>query len=242
MLQKQVQTLFIQDIGNVILQRSSRAQTLRIRISAKEGIIVVLPSHLSENIAIRFINEKKKWIQKSLQRQVKIQKQQTIFNESTLFKTRMHKLYLLKHDKNTIKSLVSGDKIIVWYPDYAQVEDSRIQRIIRKAILEAWRVEARKYLPARTAELARQHNYRYNKITIKNNKTRWGSCSASNNINLNLQLMRLPDRLIDYIILHELTHTIYKNHQKTFWKRMESVFPGARKLDKELNTYHLEYW
>ena len=241
-MEKSVQSLVIEDIGTVFLKKSTRSRSLRIQVSRKEGITVFIPSFVTENMALRFIQEKKSWIQKSLQRQARLQNQQTIFHENTPFQTRMHTLHLLKQNKNTIKSVVSGDKIVVWYPSTAKVEDSRIQRIIRRAILEAWRVEARKYLPGRTAELARLNNFQYNKLTVKNTKTRWGSCSAVNNININLQLMRLPDHLIDYIILHELTHTVHKNHQKSFWNKLESILPGARKLDKELNKYHLEYW
>jgi predicted metal-dependent hydrolase len=54
--------------------------------------------------------------------------------------------------------------------------------------------------------------------------------------------MRLPDVLIDYVILHELNHTIHKHHQKAFWDSLEHILPGARRLDKALNKYHLEYW
>jgi hypothetical protein len=131
---------------------------------------------------------------------------------------------------------------MVWFPDHAPADHPKIQKVIRKAVVEAWRAEAKKYLPFRANELASRFNFRYNQLTVKNAKTRWGSCSASNNINLNLQLMRLPDRLIDYVILHELTHTVHKNHQRAFWNAMEDIFPGARKTDKELNNYHLEYW
>lgn len=241
-MQKTVQTFFIEEIGKVILKRSTRSRSLRIRVNWKEGVTVIMPPQISETTALRFVREKKNWIAHSLKRQEKIKKQSTVFNETSCFTTRSHTLHLLKHNKNTVKSIVSGNKIVVWYPAFADVEDSRIQLIIRRVILEAWRVEAKLYLPGRVALLAKQFNYKYNKLMVKNTKTRWGSCSAKNNINLNLQLMRLPNRLIDYIILHELTHTVHKNHHQTFWDRMESIVPGARKFDKELNTYHLEYW
>jgi predicted metal-dependent hydrolase len=108
--------------------------------------------------------------------------------------------------------------------------------------LEAWRVEARRILPERVKLLANKYQFRYAGLRIKNARTRWGSCSAKNNINLNLQLMRLPNRLIDYVILHELNHTVHKHHQKSFWLALEQILPGARMLDKELNKYHLDYW
>ena len=241
-MQKTIQTHILEDIGNVIFKRSTRSGTLRISINHKEGVTVIIPMHISENTALRFVYEKKNWIRESLKRQEHIRNQQTIFTENSNYSTRMHSLHMLRHEKNTVKSVVSGDKIVIWFPSFANATDTRIQTVVRRAITETWRIEAKRYLPERVAALAKKFNYSYNKISVKNTKSRWGSCSASNTINLNIQLMRLPDRLIDYIIVHELTHTVYKNHRQTFWKRMESILPGARKLDKELNKYHLEYW
>ena len=89
----------------------------------------------------------------------------------------------------------------------------------------------------KTVELAEKHNFKYKKVAIKNAKTRWGSCSYVNNINLSLHLMRLPDYLIDYVILHELVHTKIKNHSKDFWHFLDYVSGNAKKLDKELKDY-----
>jgi predicted metal-dependent hydrolase len=241
-VQSIVQTLLLEDIGEVKFKRSVRSRAIRIRVDHKEGVTVIMPVYSTEKNALRFVYEKKNWIRKSLKRQEDIRNQQTIFTETSIFTTRMHSLYMFRHNKNTVKSVVSGDKIVIWFPSYADVTDNRIQTVVRRAIFEAWRIEAKKYLPGRIAVLAKQFNYKYSNISLKNTKSRWGSCSATNNINLNIQLMRLSDRLIDYVILHELTHTQYKNHQQSFWNRMEAILPGARKLDKELNKYHLEYW
>ena len=104
------------------------------------------------------------------------------------------------------------------------------------------RQEGKTYLPARTAELARLHKFDFENVFVKHVKSRWGSCSSTNNINFNLHLMRLPERLIDYVILHELAHTVEKNHGPGFWKLLEKVCPGARKLDKELNQFHVDIY
>jgi len=191
---------------------------------------------------MKFLNDKKDWIQQSLKRQEKMKSQFTIFTHDCIYQTRMHTLHLQTHEKNTIKSVVADNKIIVWYPQHAEVTDERVQKIIRRAVQEAWRVEAKNILPQRVRELAIRYHLSFRNLTIKNAKTRWGSCSSQNNINLNLQLMRLPDELINYVILHELNHTRHRHHQKTFWSSLEQILPGARKLDKALNTYHLEYW
>ena len=233
---------FLEGLGKICIRKSPRARNIRIRVSADEGVMLIVPLHLPEAMAIRFALEKKDWINKSLNKRSNIRDQLTIFDENTNFNTRQRRLSIQQHEKGTIKSVVTRDRIMIWYPNYAKADDQRIQDVIRKAILESWRLEAKNFLPRRVSELAHMHNFKYNKLTVKNTKTRWGSCSTVNNINLNLQLMRLPDRLIDYVILHELVHTIVKNHQPEFWRKLESVLPGARRIDKELNRYHLNFW
>ena len=98
---------------------------------------------------------------------------------------------------------------------------------------------AKSYLSKRTDELSKKHGFKYNKVTIKNQKTRWGSCSGYNNISLNLQLTSLPSNLIDYVILHELVHTLIKNHSPLFWGSLDKYVGNARSLDKELKKYIL---
>ena len=101
------------------------------------------------------------------------------------------------------------------------------------------RDKARTILAARLAYLARQHGFRYNKVFIRNQKTRWGTCSSKNNISLNIQLMRLPQELQDYVILHELVHTRHKNHSKMFWAEMDKLVGDAKKLRKEMRKFRL---
>ncbi len=232
----------LEGIGAIRLRKSTKARYLRLKVDPKEGIVVVVPQYVPDSRAIQFVLQKKKWIEKSVKKQASLKIQHTLFTESSSFITRSHQLFLLKHPKKTIKSVVSGSKILVWYPEFAKVEDQRIQNFIRKTVEETWRIEAKKYLPVRANALAKKFDLQYKRISIKNAKTRWGSCSAANNINLNLQLMRLPDNLIDYVILHELMHTKEKNHQASFWKKFEEILPGARQLDKELNRYNLTFW
>ena len=96
---------------------------------------------------------------------------------------------------------------------------------------------ARRQLAGRLTELAQQHGFEYNRVFIRNQKTRWGSCSAKNNINLNLNLVRLPHELIDYILLHELVHTRVKNHGIRFWNELNTLMDDAKGLDRQLNRY-----
>ena len=102
------------------------------------------------------------------------------------------------------------------------------------------KTEARDILVGRLEEMAKIHNFKFARISIRNQKTKWGSCSAKNNINLNINLARLPDELRDYVILHELVHTRFKNHSKKFWAELDKVVGrSAKELSKKLRKYRL---
>ncbi len=99
------------------------------------------------------------------------------------------------------------------------------------------RREAEKVLQKRTQELASKHGFSYTGITIHNQKTLWGSCSVKNNISLNMQLARLPEDLIDYVILHELIHTRIKNHSRLFWQEVDRLVGNSKELRARLRNY-----
>lgn len=99
------------------------------------------------------------------------------------------------------------------------------------------RIEARKYLVKRLNELCGRNGFKYNRVFVKNQKTRWGSCSDKNNINLNINLVRLPDHLMDYVILHELVHTKIKDHSKLFWEELSKFVEDPKTIDKQLRQY-----
>ena len=105
--------------------------------------------------------------------------------------------------------------------------------------IEAMRAEAKRILPARLAELASLHSFKYNQVRIKHNVSNWGSCSRKGNINLNLNLVRVPEDLRDYVILHELCHLRHPNHGPEFHALLESLCPGHRQKEKELRRYKL---
>jgi len=91
------------------------------------------------------------------------------------------------------------------------------------AEIEALRRQAKAELPPRLAELAARYGFTYNKVTIKHNATNWGSCSSKGNINLNLSMMRLPEVLRDYILLHELCHLRHQDHGHAFHLLLEHL-------------------
>lgn len=98
------------------------------------------------------------------------------------------------------------------------------------------RQKARQILTTRLCALADRYGFKFNKIFLRNQKSRWGSCSAKNNINLNYKLMILPEELREYVILHELVHTRIKNHSPKFWVELSKYISDPKQRSKELRN------
>lgn len=94
-------------------------------------------------------------------------------------------------------------------------------------------------LAPRVEELARKHGFSYNRLKVRRMSTRWGSCSLKNNINLNTQVLRLPEALQEYVILHELVHTVHKNHSPSFWSTLSQTcgVENAKELNRQLKRF-----
>ncbi|ASB49212.1 M48 family metallopeptidase [Alkalitalea saponilacus] len=217
-------------IGNVSFQADRRCKRLSIRIKPLQGVSVLFPPGYSIKNAMAFVSEKKPWILKSMEKMAEHEGNFTIFNENTTFKTRSFSLKIEKAQREDVRLKLNRGILNVWYPYHIDVTSEPVQEAIRFGIEEALRMEAKRVLPARVHHFAAKHQFSYNHLFIKNLKSRWGSCSGVNNINLNLHLMRLPDHLIDYVILHELCHTIEKNHGSGFWNLMDQVTAGQAKI------------
>jgi len=142
-------------------------------------------------------------------------------------------------------SLEKAERIVHQKTAWIRKQQAKIQRVRRKygALWQDSRrlskAASRGKLVSRLHDLAAYHGFEYNKVFIRNQRTRWGSCSAKNNINLNLKLALLPDELIDYVILHELLHTRIKNHSHKFWAEMDRIVGDVKKYAKELKEYGL---
>jgi predicted metal-dependent hydrolase len=101
------------------------------------------------------------------------------------------------------------------------------------------RCQAQAVLPGELEQLAKEYGFRYKTVQIRKSKTRWGSCSSKGTIALSLFLMLLPHHLKEYVMLHELCHTIQMNHGPAFWALLDKCTHGkAKELRKELKTYH----
>jgi hypothetical protein len=228
-------------IGEIIVTKhpSSRRMTIKLRHGALPK--VVIPKLMPYETGYRFAVEKKQWIAEHLEKLANKPLSINYFNENDIFSTRYHKIHFKTHlGKNVISQKFEND-IYLKFPVDADFNSPAVQQLIRKYISNVLKQEAKIYLPKRVDFLAARHGFRYNKVAVKDVKSRWGSCSGKNNINLNIHLMRLPEHLSDFIILHELCHTIHKNHGEKFHQLMEQLTVNEKAFEKELKNYKIEF-
>jgi len=95
------------------------------------------------------------------------------------------------------------------------------------------------FVKSRVEYFSKLYRFEYNRILVKNQKTRWGSCSKKGNINFNYKIVFLPERLADYIIVHELCHTKELNHSKSFWNLVAEILPDYQELRREVKRISL---
>lgn len=217
-------------IGPVSFQRNRRSKNIKIRVKPDQSVHVSFPWYALSAEVVNFVNKNTAWI--ILQQQKMAAKKPELLAESVI-KTKLHTIEVKKGEK--LEAIRKNNQIEIFVDDF----ESEKSRLFVQSIIESiYRFEARKLLPGRLVELAQIYGFQFNKVGIRNNRRNWGSCSGRNNISLNLQMMKLPDELIDYILLHELVHTKIKNHGPLFWEKLDEITgKKARELAKKVRSY-----
>lgn len=180
---------------------------------------------------VRFVHSKQEWIAQHQQHSIAALAHGQLIGKS-------HRLYFEASPvAQKVTSRVSDTVVRVTHPVACAVSDSAVQTVAEKASIRALRAQAEQLLPGRLRELANLHGFEYRSIQIKQLTGRWGSCDSQRNIVLNLYLMQVPWTLIDYVLLHELTHTNILRHGPDFWSAMRHVLPDVQVRRKAIKAY-----
>lgn len=220
--------LFIDGIGEVKIFRRKGLKYLRISVGASGEVRLSVPWYVPKKTAIDYLNSKRDWLQ--------------------------------KHTKATRASVIKNGSLL-WGEDYLNIElseskrivsvesDNKLNLIIPKSYSREQKItkatkSIEKYLITKSEinitpilnNLANQFGFSYKSVRYKSLKSRWGSCDNNQNIVLNIGLIRLDEDLIEYVLVHELVHTKFLNHSKSFWDQVSNILPDFKVSRKMLRA------
>jgi predicted metal-dependent hydrolase len=212
----------------IVKRRSSRH--LRLRLTPDGQAVVSIPSWAPYKVGLEFARSRQSWIIQNL-------RQPSILANNQAIGKAHHLVFEAATSQPNITSRVKQTSVVIRYPVGLSPHDPKVQHVAKEASVRALRTQAENLLPQRLSDLARRNNFSYRRLDIKRLKGRWGSCDQRQNIVLNLFLMQLPWHLIDYVLVHELAHTVVLGHGKNFWQTMEVVLPESKQLRRQLRGY-----
>ena len=208
------------------IKSSARAKHLRLKMTIREGLTVVVPKGMSENEVNEIVTGKRLWISNQLDkfdevRHLIVDEADSACPEAVDLPavSESWRIEYRSTKAKTVGARTDRDGRIVVYG--AITDKKRC-----KAALRRWLARrAKEHLSHLLESFADTTGLHYSRLTIKNQRTRWGSCSAKKAINLNCKLLFLPPESVRYVILHELCHTIELNHSKRFWAHLRQLEP-----------------
>jgi predicted metal-dependent hydrolase len=214
---------------NIGIIKSRRARQLWMKANV-HGINVVVPINCETRDVVSFINSKKNWILKTTEYYGKFIDDygQTYAKDSIYFLGTKYKLQIIK-DKISSIMISEGLKIVTLH-----VLD---KRKYSEDIKKWYTNKTAKIVSERLTMINCRLNLQYNKVVIRNQRSRWGSCSKKRNLNFNLFLAAFPPEVIDYVIIHELLHLKELNHSKKFWELVNAIDPHYKNHRELLHRY-----
>ncbi len=220
------------ELGEILLKTNCRARHIIMRATDR-GITITLPPGITPRQGLECLQDN---LEKMKRIKALRQKKTTFIDFDYQLRTDVMQISIEKSPNTCFYCRGHEGSITLFCPVDTAFE--KYQRWLHKTILEELKEQAKVILKRRTRQLAEQFGFKFSQIRIQTAHTRWGSCSATNSINLSVFLMTLPQQLIDYVILHELCHTIHHNHSPRFWAKMDEVTEAkAQELRRELKKY-----
>lgn len=229
------------NFGNMVIsyeeRHSLRAKNLSVTVS-KGKVRVNIPKGVTVEQAIKFIESKKDWVFKHMEKHKKLERQiptkEYVAGEKfpymgreLLLDTRAQpgKFTTIQLESHTILVSISED-----------IPKSMWPEVVRDSLLYVYQKQAKKVFTEKLNFNAKIMGLQYNEMRIKEQRTKWGSCSRKGNINLNWKVLMAPNEVIDYLIIHELAHLKHMNHSKEYWLFVASFMPSYKKWQKWLKV------
>lgn len=219
-----------------IIKRSTRAKHVRLEVRQETGLTVVIPSFYKLKHLPALLESKNNWILDKLTRYGQVQslsdEKEPKSGDTISYLGRNLEVVKRQNCRNANSIKLERNRLVVAIGSAS----SRLN-----LILEQWyRMQAAKLIRERANKLSARLGLTYNRILIRGQKTRWGSCSYKGNLSFNWKLIMAPEPVIDYVIIHELAYLKEMNHSKNFWKLVAEHCPHWRNHRKWLKDHETE--
>jgi len=229
----------------IIFRRSSKARSLRLQINLDEPQVILTAPKFAMAFEInRFLKSKQSWIEKHLDKALKkanLRPRPQYKNGDTFYYFgEPVSLVINTTHKKRPDVKIRGEKMYLTIND--SIAESKIPLYAKKAIQDYYRKKAEEAVHDRLQNFNEHYGFKYNRVTLRNQKSRWGSCTSRGNLNFNWRLIMAPIEVIDYVIVHELCHLKQMNHSKNFWNLVAEMVPKYKVYRKWLreNQYLLK--
>lgn len=216
------------------LRRHRRARRVTLRVRPDASLVVTAPPRVPERVIREFLDERSDWIEQARSRlQAASDERPAALNE-----THPNSIALPALGRTLAIRYETGDRSRWRAPDPGCVELQGVEHPAdaNRLLVDVLKSIAREVLEPRVLAFAELHALRPGRITWRNQRSRWGSCSSNGNLSLNVRLLLLDREVCDYVLLHELAHLEYPNHSKGFWAKVESMCADYRLRERELKA------
>ena len=229
--------------GNIEFVYRQNAKRIHVRI-LPHGLKVSMPFSYTEQDAMNFINSSEAIILKKQQSLLDKPASNALqIDENTQLQTLTFIVKALRIERKDIYFKLKDNILTIEFPIATDCKSVKVQKIFWNGINYFLKQEAKRLLPDRTKQLALKHGFSLSAVKIQSSKSRWGSCSQRKSINLSYYLLLTPAHLVDYVILHELCHTVEMNHSHKFWDLMDKVTDNkSDELKKQLKSFQMPHF
>ncbi|HUG11644.1 MAG TPA: SprT family zinc-dependent metalloprotease [Opitutaceae bacterium] len=212
--------------SEVVVRRSARARRYRIEVKRDGTAVLTIPARGSAREAQAFLANQAAWLARARERVARMPRPAPAWTHGTSVLFRGEWLPIEPHATRAGVVSLGGREFRV----RAATSDLRL------ALEAQFKRIAKVELVARAWELAATHGIQIRRVSIRSQRTRWGSCSSKGTISLNWRLVQAPPAVADYVVLHELAHTRHMNHSTGFWRAVAELCPGWREAERWLKA------
>ena len=232
------------EFGEVIIRSNNRLKRVSLKVS--EGrVYVCVPPNIAHSVALKFFEDNREWVRETLEKRCEKKDSSVVWGPGHKFITYS---FSVEYNETSLQRVFGQfnekrDVLTVFYPHGYDLFSMTGQKMIKGIVANALLVEARRLLPDWLRQVAVRLGFSFSGCKVLKMSSRWGSCSSLDEIHLSSSLLLLPKELIEFVMIHELCHTIEKNHGKRFHELLDFYTNGREKeyvsLMKKYRTFKI---